>query len=137
MLNSNLDSNSTNISRPDYPNLIKFLVEPLLDSPDLLKYDCESIPSTKKVWVRLALEPGDKGKFYGRGGRNIHAFRTVLQMAAIAAGEILYLEIYDEQQRSQYNSSGPRFSSPSSREKSATDGRRRLKRRTTIKPRID
>ena len=54
---------------PNYLKLLSFLIEPLLDSPDSLKIDCEEIPSTKRVWIRLAVDEGDKGRIYGRGGR--------------------------------------------------------------------
>ena len=94
----------TNISidssgQPDYDSLVRFLIEPLLESPGLLAFDCEQIASTKRVWIRLAFEENDKGKVYGRGGRNIQAVRNVLQTAAQMAGETLYLEIYEEHSR--------------------------------------
>ncbi len=81
---------------PNYLKLIAFLIEPLLDSPDSLKVDCEEIPSTKRVWIRLAVDEGDKGRIYGRGGRNIQAIQTVLAITAKQLGQTLYLEIYEE-----------------------------------------
>ncbi|WP_009545438.1 KH domain-containing protein [Crocosphaera subtropica] len=81
---------------PNYLKLIAFLIEPLLDSPDSLRVDCEEINSTKRVWIRLAVDEGDKGRIYGRGGRNIQAIQTVLAIAAKQMGQTLYLEIYEE-----------------------------------------
>ncbi|MDJ0600973.1 MAG: KH domain-containing protein [Crocosphaera sp.] len=89
-------SNLSYSVRPNYLKLIGFLIEPLLDSPDSLKVDCEEINSTQRVWIRLAVDEGDKGRIYGRGGRNIQAIQTVLAIAAKQVGQTLYLEIYEE-----------------------------------------
>lgn len=104
MLNSESSEPNVNIdsqSKPDYDGLVRFLIEPLLDSPELLSFDCEQIVSTRRVWIRLAFEESEKGKVYGRGGRNIQAVRTILQTSAQLAGDTLYLEIYEDQERSQ------------------------------------
>lgn len=79
---------------PDYTALVRFLVLPLLESPSSLKIDCEIIPSNPRVWIRLAFEGEDKGRVFGRGGRNIQAIRTVIEAAAKAAGQSVYLDIY-------------------------------------------
>lgn len=139
MPNSESNSNSPDLPRPNYQGLVKFLIEPLLDSPKLLSFDCEQLKSTKKVWIRLAFEEEDRGRIYGRGGRNIHAVRTVLQTAADAAGETLYLEIYDGRNKSEYSSNSSRLNSSKSfpsKEKAPKHGRRRLTRRPLVKPRI-
>ncbi len=81
---------------PNYLKLISFLIEPLLDSPDSLKIDCEEILSTKRVWIRLAVDEADKGRIYGRVGRNIQSIQTVLAIAAKQVDQTLYLEIYEE-----------------------------------------
>ncbi|WP_071593353.1 KH domain-containing protein [Kamptonema formosum] len=78
----------------DYAGLVRFLVEPFLDSPDSLKVDCEMSPSRPKVWLRVALEGEDKGRVFGRGGRNIQAIRTVLEASARTLGQSVYLDIY-------------------------------------------
>ncbi len=98
-------SNSSNPTGPDYLGLVEFLVEPLLESPDSLSVDCEQVNNNQRVWIRLAFEGSDKGRIFGRGGRNLQAIRTVLQVAATAAGQSLYLDIYDiqsENSRSNY-----------------------------------
>ncbi len=90
-------SNLSYSVRPNYLKLIGFLIKPLLDSPDSLRVDCEEISSTQRVWIRLAVDEGDKGRIYGRGGRNIQAIQAVLAIAAKQVGQTLYLEIYEEQ----------------------------------------
>ncbi len=79
---------------PDYESLIRFLVQPFLESPDALRLDCETSPNKAKVWVRVAFEGVDKGRVFGRGGRNIQAIRTVLSAIAQLAGQSIHLEVY-------------------------------------------
>ena len=95
MLKSISWSSQVNPTGPDYLGLVEFLVGRLLESPDALSIDCERANNNQKVWIRLAFEDMDKGRVFGRGGRNLQAIRTVLQMAAIAAGQSLYLDIYE------------------------------------------
>ena len=80
--------------RPDYGGLVRFLVEPLLETPESLRVDCELLVGVPKVWIRMAFEDPEKGRVFGRGGRNMHAVRTILEAAAKDAGEALYLDIY-------------------------------------------
>jgi predicted RNA-binding protein YlqC (UPF0109 family) len=82
---------------PDYPRLVDFLVSPFLESPETLSVDCEEFNQKCRVWIRLAFETSDKGRVYGRGGRNLQAIRTVLETAAAAAGQSLHLEVYESQ----------------------------------------
>ena len=79
---------------PNYVGLVKFLVQPFLESPETLSVDCEISHTLKKVWIRIAFDSADKGKVFGRGGRNIQAIRTVIAAAAELAGESVYLDIY-------------------------------------------
>lgn len=79
---------------PDYAGLVKFLVEPFLELPESLKVDCEVSPSRGKVWVRVAFEGSDKGRVFGRGGRNIQAIRSVLEAAARTVGYSAYLDVF-------------------------------------------
>jgi uncharacterized protein len=83
--------------QPDYIALLQFLIEPFLESPESLKIDCEASPSKARIWIRLAFEGSDKGRVFGRGGRNIQAIRTVLEAVAKAAGYSAHLEIYGSQ----------------------------------------
>jgi predicted RNA-binding protein YlqC (UPF0109 family) len=84
-------------SQPDYNGLVKFLVIPFLESPDSLKVDSEISPRTSRVLIRMAVEGEDKGRVFGRGGRNIQSIRTVLQAIAQASGHTAHLEIFGSQ----------------------------------------
>ncbi len=94
---------------PNYEELVRFLVQPFLESPESLSVDCEISQSLQteslsvdceisqslqKAWVRIAFDSADKGKVFGRGGRNIQAIRTVITAAAEVAGQSVYLDIY-------------------------------------------
>ena len=79
---------------PDYVSLVRFLIQPFLETPESLSVDCEISRSTKRAWIRIAFDGTDKGKVFGRGGRNIQAIRTVVSAAAQAAGQSAYLDIY-------------------------------------------
>lgn len=81
-------------SSPNYVELVRFLVQPFLESPETLSVDCEISHALNRVWIRIAFESTDKGKVFGRGGRNIQAIRTVIAAAAAAAGQSTYLDIY-------------------------------------------
>jgi hypothetical protein len=85
---------STSQTTPDYEGLIRFLVQPFLESPEALRVDCEMSPAKSRVWVRLAFEGTDKGRVFGRGGRNIQAIRTILEAVAKIAGHSAYLDVY-------------------------------------------
>jgi predicted RNA-binding protein YlqC (UPF0109 family) len=95
MLKPNSLSNQNHPTTPDYLGLVEFLVEPLLESPDSLSIDCERANNNQRVWVRVAFEETDKGRVFGRGGRNLLAIRTVLSMAAAEAGQSVHLDIYE------------------------------------------
>lgn len=120
----NPQATSTSQSRsagPQYAELVRFLVQPFLDSSDALKVDCEISPSKPRIWVRLAIEGEDKGRVFGRGRRNIEAIRTVLEASAKAAGHSLYLDIYGAgssrgETPSPNRESGPRMPRPQSRQ---------------------
>lgn len=81
-------------STPNYLELVKFIIEPFLEDPASLRVDIERCKQNEHFWVRLAFDDADKGKVYGRGGRNLQAIRTTLEMAAASAGRSLYLEVY-------------------------------------------
>jgi predicted RNA-binding protein YlqC (UPF0109 family) len=139
MPNTEIKSAQTKTNRADYEELVRFLIEPFLESPNLLSFDCEQLKTTKRVWIRLAFDDSDKGKIYGRGGRNIQAIKTVLATAANAAGETLYLEIYDGDNKRKLNliharSSSPRSSSDKDRQKHHS--RRSVRGRTSFKARF-
>lgn len=82
---------------PQYDHLVRFLVQPFLESPESLRVDCEVSPRTMRVLIRVAFEGEDKGRVFGRGGRNIQAVRTVIQAVALAAGHTAHLEVFGSQ----------------------------------------
>ncbi|MFP4134132.1 MAG: KH domain-containing protein [Halothece sp.] len=84
-------------NEPQYRELVKFLLTPLLESPENLRIDCESTNQNQRVWIRLALQQEEQGKVFGRGGRNLKAVRTILKTAAEAAQQSVYLDVYGEQ----------------------------------------
>ena len=88
-------STTETITSPDYNGLVKFLLEPFLEDPGSLHVDCEQLDQTQKIWLRVAFDSTDKGRVFGRGGRNIQAIREVLKTTATLAGKSLYLDIYD------------------------------------------
>lgn len=100
-------------SSPNYSALIKFLVIPFLESPDSLKVDSEVSPRTSRVLIRMAVEGEDKGRVFGRGGRNIQAIRTVVQAVAQASGHMAHLDIYGSQSTGRDNGGEDRAHSPS------------------------
>lgn len=81
-------------AKPDYLGLADFLLKPFLEFPESLSLDCEQLNNNQRVWIRAAFESSDKGRVFGRGGRNIQAIRSVLSTAAKIAGQSLYLEVY-------------------------------------------
>jgi len=97
------------IAVPDYAGLVRFLVQPFLETPDSLKVDCE-ISARSRVWVRLAFEDTDKGRVLGRGGRNIQAIRNVLEGVAKAAGHIALLDVFGTQKEGSDHGSDESFS---------------------------
>jgi hypothetical protein len=80
---------------PDYNALISFLLKPLLAHPDALRVDFESNSNGDRVWIRVAVDPEDRGQVCGKGGRTIQAVRTVVMTAAEEAGHSARLEIFD------------------------------------------
>lgn len=80
----------------NYEALVRFLIEPFLESPEALRLDCEVSPGKPRIWVRMAFEGADKGRVFGRGGRNIQAIRTVLSSIATLSGHSVHLDIYGD-----------------------------------------
>ncbi len=79
---------------PDYEQLVKFLFQPFLCEPDAIGVDCEYTIERQRIWLRVAVATADRDTAFGRGGRNIQAIRTVLQAAATAVGQSIYLDVY-------------------------------------------
>ncbi len=82
------------MSSPDFSGLVKFLVEPFLDTPSALRIDCEQNIAQSKVWIRVAFSGDERGKVFGRGGRNIQAIRNVVRATAALWGWSAYFDVF-------------------------------------------
>lgn len=80
---------------PDYNALISFLLKPLLTHPESLRVDFESNSKSDRVWIRVAFDPEDRGRVFGKGGRTIQAVRTVVMAAAQEVGHSARFEVFD------------------------------------------
>ncbi|ELS01024.1 putative RNA-binding protein (contains KH domain) [Xenococcus sp. PCC 7305] len=129
-------SASQNNASPDYAGLVSFLLEPFLEDPQTLSIHCEQVASTKKLWLRVAFDTNDKGKVFGRGGRNIKAIRTVLKTAAANVNQHIHLDIYGNEDLSSkeksFNGDAPR--GREGRKGSRDSDRRRGSRERPSKP---
>lgn len=100
------------MDRPDFPGLVRFLVEPFLDSPDSLRIDCEENMAQLKVWIRVAFKGDERGKVFGRGGRNIQAIRTIVRSTAALSGWSAYVDVYGTSEQEAGSESRPFQSKP-------------------------
>ncbi|WP_009632336.1 KH domain-containing protein [Synechocystis sp. PCC 7509] len=102
---------------PDYPGLVRFLIEPFLESTASISIDCETSENAARVWIRIAFEGEDKGRVFGRGGRNIQAIKTLVAAAAACAGHSAYLDVYGSSPSNSFEGEiGERENSPRARE---------------------
>jgi predicted RNA-binding protein YlqC (UPF0109 family) len=111
---------------PDYEQLARFLIEPFLEDPQSLSINSEVNPQSKKIWLRVAFDQSDRGKVFGRGGRNIQAIRTTIQTAAAAHGESVFLDIYSDEP--------PQSDDSAHRERSSSGGGNNRRRQSPSKP---
>lgn len=103
---------STPVTPTNYAEFVRFLVLPYLDNPDDLRIHCETY-ANGKIWIRLAFDPTDKGRVFGRGGRTIQAMRTVIEAAGKMARQSVHLEVYGSRDlQSADSNSGPRRGGP-------------------------
>ena len=117
MPNKTEGRNDLGAKKPNYEGLVRFLIEPFLNDPQSLSINSEVNQNGNKIWLRVAFDQSDRGKVFGRGGRNIQAIRTTIQTAAIAHQESVFLDIYSDEQ--------PNSDDPSRRSKSSANSRRR------------
>lgn len=107
-------SNKTELSSgqiagsPDYEKLARFLIEPFLENPQSLCVNSEINQSNGKIWLRIAFDRDDRGKVFGRGGRNIQAIRTTIKTAAVTHNESVFLDIYSDEPPQSDEDSGHR-----------------------------
>lgn len=84
-------------TQADYEALARFLMNPFLDKPEVLKFHSETLAGGKKLWLRAAFdEAEDKGRVFGRGGRNIQAVRTVIAATAKLSDMTVNLSVFGE-----------------------------------------
>lgn len=100
-------SASQKVSSPDYVGLVRFLLEPFIEDTNSLHIDCEQPTSSNKIWLRVAFEMADKGKVFGRGGRNIQAVSKILTTAASNVNQSLFLDIYNSDRQSEVRRDSP------------------------------
>ena len=111
--------------KPDYAGLLRFLMTPFLDSPEDLRIDVEQLNGHDNVWLRVAFSSEDRGRMFGRGGRNIQAIRTAMKATAALHGQKASLDVYGE-------SMGQ--SRPGSEEGGGSEGGDRRQRRNRSRP---
>jgi uncharacterized protein len=95
---------------PDYVALVKFLVEPMLEQPGSLRIDCEQNSQGDRILIRVAFDAVDKGRVFGRGGRTVHAIRTVVQTAALATSHTVRFEVFDPDPSDRSDRSSDKYS---------------------------
>lgn len=88
---------------PDFEALVRFLVTPFLETPEALRLDFEPLADGQRLWIRVAFDGEDKGRVFGRGGRNIQAIRKVLKATGALHSCSVHLDVYGE---SSHDSSG-------------------------------
>ncbi|MEM9149595.1 MAG: KH domain-containing protein [Cyanobacteria bacterium P01_F01_bin.3] len=81
---------------PDFEALVRFLLTPFLESPDALRLDFEPLSDGQRLWIRVAFDGEDKGRVFGRGGRNIQAIRKVLKATGALHNCSVHLDVYGE-----------------------------------------
>ncbi|MEM9770246.1 MAG: KH domain-containing protein [Cyanobacteria bacterium P01_D01_bin.73] len=101
-----MSSSPENSATPDYPALVRFFLEPLLDAPDSLTIDCEAVASRGRVWIRVALDPSDRGRAFGRDGRTLQALRAAVGQAGTLTGQKATVEVYGERSQSSRGDDG-------------------------------
>lgn len=74
-------------------DLVRFLVEELVDDPDSVSVTEEYDDRGPRYRVRVA--PDDMGKVIGRAGRTAKAIRTVVRAAAQRQGHGAMVDIED------------------------------------------
>ena len=85
------------VNQPNYEGLVRFLIEPFLNDPESLCVNSEVNQNKNKIWLRVAFDKSDRGKVFGRGGRNIQAIRTAIETAATSHNESVFLDIYSDE----------------------------------------
>jgi uncharacterized protein len=70
-------------------------MEPLLANPEVLKVDCETNAKGDRIWIRVAFDPAEKGRIFGRNGRTIQAIRTLLATTGNNHDQVVRFDVFD------------------------------------------
>ncbi|MEL6815518.1 MAG: KH domain-containing protein [Cyanobacteria bacterium J06598_3] len=125
-------TNNTDEQQSRFEALARFLMDPFLDKPEALKFHTETLAGGKKLWLRAAFdEDEDKGRVFGRGGRNINAMRTVISAAAKPVNMNVSLSVFGEPVPERSERSGGGRSGGGGRSRGNDRGRERPPRAST------
>lgn len=97
---------------PDFEALVRFLVTPFLEAPEALRLDFEPLADGQRLWIRVAFDGEDKGRVFGRGGRNIQAIRKVLKATGALHNCSVHLDVYGESSNDSASDGSDRSSRP-------------------------
>ena len=120
MPNKTEGGNDRGASKPNYEGLVRFLIGPFLNDPESLYVNSEVNQNKNKIWLRVAFDKSDRGKVFGRGGRNIQAIRTAIETAATSHNESVFLDIYSDEPPKSDDSDRRSRSSGNSRRKNGS-----------------
>ena len=71
--------------------LVKFLVESLVDKPDEVKID--QVPDGDAFVIEVRVAPEDMGKIIGKNGKIAKAIRTIVKSASQSEKKQYYVKI--------------------------------------------
>ncbi|WP_459128748.1 KH domain-containing protein [Guggenheimella bovis] len=72
-------------------DLIRVMVEPLLEQPESLHFETETVEDEITITIHVA--ESDIGRVIGKGGKVINAIRTVVKAAAIKKNLRVFVEV--------------------------------------------
>lgn len=121
MPNKTKSGSDRQTNQPNYEGLVRFLIEPFLSDPQSLCINSEVNQNKQKIWLRVAFDQSDRGKVFGRGGRNIQAIRTAIQTAATSHNQSVFLDIYSEDPPNEDNNFSRRRQSSGNRRKRSSN----------------
>ncbi len=122
---------------PDYAQLVKFLLQPFLSPTAAIGVDLEYTLDRQRIWIRIAVPSSDRDTVFGRGGRNLQAMRTVIQVAATSVGQSIHLDVYGSSlssTRDRDSERGSAYSDATNSRRSASDDRSSANRQPRSMP---
>ena len=75
-------------------DLVLYLARQLVDEPDAVRVE-ETEGEDGQLYIRLHVAEADRGQVIGRGGRMVHALRTIARAAGARDDRRIMLEIAD------------------------------------------